>query len=410
VIADDLTGANEIAALLTREGVAPRVIIDPVMDGCPRTDLEGSAVVDLESRGLTSSKAYEKVKRFSACEEIGRNLIYKKVDSTLRGNIVSEIEGMVESDLFDLLLLAPGFPEMGRRTVGGYHLVKGKPLMRTEYANHEDGKFHRSNICGFLNSKSNIVKAGLVELSVIEQGPQRVAKEVEKFIEKGINVVVSDAVEDSDLEVVTSAIDDTPYKALLTGSAGLFQALLRAYEPNIVDLEPSRDPALVICGSLNTNARRQLEILKSSGTDLEFFEISLEDLIAFAKGKFNSAEKSIKTGLEKGRNIVVTTPSEPVKLKDSQIEQVDRGLGIMTERLIKQREISGLFLTGGETARKILQALEIDELQVLGELEPLIPVASAQKGFPLKVITKAGGFGSDRVMMKAVQSLRNRDD
>ncbi|MFP4647246.1 MAG: four-carbon acid sugar kinase family protein [Candidatus Acetothermia bacterium] len=411
-MADDLTGSGEIVALLTREGVFPKLMINPPREACSGLNGKTSMVLDLELRSLAPVKAYETIKWFSEFREIAQNLKYLKVDSTLRGNFIAEIEGLVESEFFDAVIFAPAFPGMGRQTVGGYHLVDGRPLERTDYANRINDGVDRSNIYQYFTAKSENLKPGLVELSVIEKGPDRAAARMGELIENGANVIVMDAAEKRDLEVIASASYSTPCKLLMAGSAGLFQALLGAYEPNIVGFEPSSDPALVVCGSLNTVARRQLRLLGKSEIDLKPFEISLEDLIDIGRGKPSSKVESVHSSLRKGHNVALSTPSDFVQLPDSQMKQVEKGLGIMTEQLIQihHGEISGLILTGGETATAVLRALKIRELQIIGELEPLIPVASAPRQFPFKIITKAGGFGSDQILLKAVKSVRGAED
>lgn len=137
IIADDLIGANEITSVMVKEGKKPLVLIYPE-DNHVITELwksYDSLVVNLNSRNLSAQKAYDTVKDFLISSgTVRERLVYKKIDSTLRGNVGKEIDAVLDAECAEIAVLVSALPKMGRVTVGGYHLVNGLPVGRTSYA------------------------------------------------------------------------------------------------------------------------------------------------------------------------------------------------------------------------------------------------------------------------------------
>ena len=133
VIADDDSGGNDTGLQFHKAGLQTLVCVASeavTFESAGRFDV---LVFDTESRNCDRAEAYEKV--MAACRRLpGQQLVYKKVDSTLRGNLRAELDAVMQTLGFDLCMVAPAFPEAGRTTIGGYHLVHGIPLARTETA------------------------------------------------------------------------------------------------------------------------------------------------------------------------------------------------------------------------------------------------------------------------------------
>jgi D-threonate/D-erythronate kinase len=130
VLADDFTGAMDTGHGFAARGCAVRVVVaEPNADDTDRPSSGDSDVlaVDLDTRDLEPTAASTAVASFLEAGPVPE-LVYKKVDSTLRGNVVREVDAALEATGAELAVVAPAFPGTGRVTVNGRHLVDGRPL------------------------------------------------------------------------------------------------------------------------------------------------------------------------------------------------------------------------------------------------------------------------------------------
>ena len=135
IIADDLTGANDTALQFFVAGVNTQIILSPDENFVPRGDVSAWAI-PTETRNINPEDAYEKVKDTALFmkNKLDVEYFYKKIDSTLRGNIAIEALGLLQVLEMDAAIIMPAFPNENRVTVGGYHLSKGVPIEETEMA------------------------------------------------------------------------------------------------------------------------------------------------------------------------------------------------------------------------------------------------------------------------------------
>lgn len=133
VIADDLTGANDTGVQFARRRLQTEVLLE----GSPLELSPGTAivVVDTNSRAIASEQAYRKVQEVAEqAHAAGFRHYYKKLDSTLRGNVGIELKAILDIGIHDFAFVMPAFPKTGRTTIGGQHLLQGIPLSATEIA------------------------------------------------------------------------------------------------------------------------------------------------------------------------------------------------------------------------------------------------------------------------------------
>ena len=126
IIADDLTGACDTAVQFSKRGLSTIVVSDleELNDAACKVDV---VVINTESRECNPEVAYERVS--AVCNSLKRlqiHSLYKKLDSTLKGNIGSEIDALIDQYGFEAVILSPAFPEQGRETIGSYQLVYGE--------------------------------------------------------------------------------------------------------------------------------------------------------------------------------------------------------------------------------------------------------------------------------------------
>ncbi len=411
VLADDLTGAGEIASLATKAGFNTSLELNPKEVNLPSHSGDSCTVIDTETREFAGREAKRKVRDLLSTLSSFQGPQYKKIDSTLRGNIVSELEAMGGQESFDLIIFAPALPELGRKTVGGYHMVDGLPVTRTEYASHPSLKLTTSHLPSFFEEAMNSFSTHSIPLRKITEGKEAIKETIRRLYQNGAQLVIPDAAERSDLEEISGAIGELDLNPLPVGSSGLFRALYPG-KVSIGDSLPARPgnkPALVICGSINTASRRQLSLLEEKDPEVRPHQVQLESLEKISEEGHNPVVISgVLEDLKGGRDVAVFTPSEPQPLSPSRRERIGEGLGELAAEILRAQSISGLFLTGGDTAKAVFQSLDIRQLDVVGQLEPFIPITSIYfQGSRIPVVTKAGGFGSEQVMIKAKGLFRN---
>jgi uncharacterized protein YgbK (DUF1537 family) len=410
IVADDFTGANDTGVQFRKAGLKVNVIINAhrFEEELKNSDV---LVIDLESRFDTKEIAYQK------CFDLGKQLIklenttvYKKLDSTFRGNIGAEIDGLMDSLQITKLLLAPAWPSNGRTTENGEIFVHGVKLAETEAANDPRNPVRFSRIADIIGLQSRrtcteiparMIREGLFDPSEILVNTS--AQEPEIFI--------FDSLLENDLELISNFIGNLSNNSiLLAGSAGLASHL-----SEISSLHKSR-LSFVFCGSISERSRTQMKhALKEGHCILKFIdgEYLLND--DYNPDKLTA---SVSEDIEKGiRRFIFTSASsvsdvervfilaEKISIsKESAAEKVAIGIGNMAATLIEKFQPSGVLLTGGDIAIKTVQALHATGINIDREILPGI-ASGVLTGCTIRSIiaTKSGAFGSDDAITKTLE-------
>lgn len=347
ILADDLTGAADSAVPFASRGLSTRVVLDP------DEPLDGDVVsIDTESRSLPIQKAadlsFRSVERFAPAVPL-----FKKIDSTLRGYVGPECATALRAfrriHPGASLLVAPAFPAMGRTTIRGEQLVNGNAV---------------GSIPAILE------RAGL-SVAVLPRGDP---------FPPSVDAWVCDAESDDDLRRILQQAGSCAVPPLLVGTGGLARVLAESFplQPPL-NIPGVSGPILFVTGSVSTAARLQVDALHSS----------------VLRATSNSAS------LLRGSCDAIVCPS-PSGSRDLN-PQVSRHLALAIAPYSDR--FSALFLTGGATARAVLDTMKITSLQVIGELEPGVPISRASNG--LVIVTKAGGFGDAATLERCRQKLRS---
>lgn len=338
ILADDLTGACDAAGTLTGYA-AVRVALTP------RIPPGVVVAVDLDTRALDAGQARRRVARAVRLLPLGA-LLYKKVDSQLRGNLVAELNGMLDARP-GTLALVPALPEEGRTTVDGVHRVDGRRIaLRRALAGVE------GTVCFALTPRLPAPPAD------------------------GRLVVVGDARSRGDLRRWAVLLRTAP-DAMAAGSAGLAAELPRVLglrERRALAQWPPARRTLVAVGSDHPQARRQLRTLAQRR----------QRVIRPA-----GAARAIRADLRQGLALLTGTRLGPVV----------RGLN--------PADVDALVLCGGATARGVLTASGATSLQLRAEVLPRMPIGTISGGaFDGRlVVTKAGAFGPPQALLAAVRAL-----
>jgi uncharacterized protein YgbK (DUF1537 family) len=425
VVADDLTGAMDTGHEFAAGGYPTTVAVGA--DGA-RPE-EGVLVVNTDSRYLPPEEAREAVER--AVEDAPARTVYKKVDSTLRGNLVAEIEGALDASGADVALVAPALPAGGRLTACGYHLVEGALVTDTAAGQDPDRPVTSAHLPTLLGGGTHAV--GHVGVETVASGADAVADAVRGA---GGAVLACDAVHDHHLAALGRGARRTEREVVYVGSAGLAGAIELPDDPDpgttvggeralaADDPEPTAGGARVlgIAGSASPTTLDQLQAVEDErivGLDGARAAVdpasAADDAVARAFEVFDEEgtvvvasvlrEGDVDRTLRAGRDAGV----DPATVR----ERVAESLAMVATRAWERDPPDGLFVTGGAVAGRVFDALGATGVRLTGEaVEVGVPVGRVLDGTArgTRVVTKAGAFGSERTIAKCLTRLEGSDD
>lgn len=419
VIADDITGASDCGGQLIHYGLNVSVILNnnSIIEG----DRE-AIIYNTDSRSVPQEEAYTKVK--CICEKIKDDkydIVYKKIDSTMRGNIGKEINAVYDVFKPDFVLIAPGYPENGRQIINGIHFLNNKQLHETEVANDPKTPVTDSNITRLIQKQSN-KDIGHISCGDLHEGFEKVAILLEEFKKNNISYITVDSIQGSDLEELAELIFKTRYSTIWVGSAGLMNYLPKVYGLNQksmdLSIKPAEKPVLLVVGSVSSIGRVQLEhLLKLKdviGLEMTSSEVLIDN--EFKEKEINRLKNEAKKAFNEKKNIALFSSNNVkeiqaigAKIGKNPIELsniIADNLGELAVELINALDINHLFLTGGDTAYQVLDKLDVKELRLMDEVEPGIPIGYTKTNKEIYAITKAGNFGSELAMINALNKLK----
>ena len=404
IIADDLTGAADSGVQLARSGYRTAVAFRGV-EIPPTKDLDAVAV-DTDSRSLPAGFAAKRVVEAGHAVRDTR-IVYKKIDSTLRGPVGAELAAALGATRRSKVVVAPAFPSAGRTTVDGAQLVHGEPVHETGLSKDPVTPVLESHIPSLLSHAFH----SIVTLSVTNV---RNGEPVRDALESNV-CIVADAESDTDLEALMRAVPDHS-SVLWVGSAGLARALGKVHSgPR--DGIPSGSPApvsgvLVVVGSVNEVAREQLRRL----TEEPGVAAMPLDTVALVTGSYEvlgEAEEDLWTALSGYRGAVLYPKADEVDraLREASISgeeasgRIADALASIVAGLSGEDLFDALVLTGGDTAVRVARSLGATGILLEGEVEAGVPVGTLVGPRPYRVVTKAGGFGSPDTLRDAFRAL-----
>jgi len=422
LIADDLTGAGDSGAQFARNGLSTRVLFGSF--GPAEIGGADILVINTDSRFLPPDDAGRAVA--SATEQlkkVGAIPFFKKIDSTMRGQIGKEIDTIMDIEGQKAAIFCPSFPANGRIVLGGHLLVEGQPVARSAAGNDPVTPVKISHIPTLLRQQSI---RHIVSCMIDDLNPPTLRKVVEEAKHLG-SIVVCDAVTDEDLELIAEIGISEIGNILLVGSAGLanpvakrLAKLLGRYQTTIT----TSISIIIAVGSVNPVAREQLEYLLKSGSaelilldlenlfgsnsDLYLKSVVAECMSICERGHYPAvASPGGKDDVEEARKIGKRLGLNPIEVSS----RISRALGYVVHEFAENMAHASIVATGGDIARAILEEFGCSSLDIIDEVAPGIPICTMHGGkMPgVKMITKAGGFGRIDALSLAVDMLARGD-
>ena len=398
IVADDFTGSNDTGVQICRRGIPVNV----VFSGTEVTG-KGSCVLDTESRSVSEKDAFEKLLRETEkIPFVGFLRVIKKVDSTLRGNIGTETKALDRSFGSQLIVFAPAFPDLGRTTVNCIHHLSGTPISKTELAKDPKTPVKIDDIQKIMAEAFKDEKVIHIGLDAIRSGA---------FDLEGGRIFCFDAALNEDLKTIVRTVLDTGKRVLWVGTAALAD--------NLLNVERTIPPALAIVTSLSSVTRAQVHFAEKQGVC-----IVKAPLYAILEKNTRPEEIAAETIalLKEGKDVIMLSSSAYSEEEFQKSEESARRAGLSTEAMsaftqkiigqiafmiLERIEVSGLFLSGGDTAISCFESIGAKGSSIVTEIAvgiPLMRLAGGKYG-GLKAVTKAGAFGKEDAIFYALRKL-----
>lgn len=416
IVADDFTGANDTGVQFGKKGLRSIIVTDKDHITKSLNDCD-ILIYDTESRNDEKDIAYSKAYEAGRMVNSKVKYIYKKLDSTFRGNIGAEISGLMDSLEIRHAIVVPALPDNGRITKNGNVYVKGVLLAETEFARDPKTPVTDSFIPGII-SLQTAKSVEVINHHELLSGKHNLIAVLQNLIHKGINIIVIDAETNGDMDLIAGSISEIKEKLLYVGSYGLAE-----YLPEYLNIKKVSKTNIIIAGSVSEVTIKQIEyaqkMLPVKVIDVETGKLftserSLEknritDIIA--KSSYNGEDVIVRSASSK--DIVAMSFETGQKYGLSRLEvseTVASFLGEIAQFVIQKININGILLTGGDTAIKAVDCLSVSGTLIENEILPGIPYGHfmEDKYKNITIVTKAGGFGEEDAIVKVLNFLKNK--
>ncbi|CAN5913887.1 four-carbon acid sugar kinase family protein [soil metagenome] len=414
VIADDFTGATDVASMLVRAGMRTVQVIGVPSGPVPAAD---AVVVALKSRTEPAAQAVEEsLAALRWLQSAGMRQCYFKYcstfDSTHAGNIGPVAEALMQALGTDFTIACPAFPENGRTIFRGHLFVGDQLLSDSGMRDHPLTPMTDANLVRVLQAQSR-GQVGLIRHDIISQGADAVQARVAALRAEGVSLAIADAIDNEALRTLGAACVDLP---LLTAGSGLALGLPAMYvqrgwmqpDAQAARLDAVDGTALVLAGSCSQATNAQVARWVAAGHPalaidpraLARGEPVVEHAIAWARARLASDA------------VLVYATSGPQELKAVQAELGAAKSGALVEaclaHIAKALVDGGLrrvVVAGGETSGAVVQALGVASLRIGPSICPGVPWTQAEgrePGRPLLLALKSGNFGGPDFFAEAL--------
>jgi len=413
-IADDLTGATDLANTLVRNGMRTVQLIGAPTRPVP--DAVDAIVVALKTRTIAASEAVAQsvaALRWLAGADT-KQFFFKycsTFDSTDAGNIGPVADALLDALGADFTVFCPAFPENGRTIYRGYLFVGDMLLSESGIRDHPLTPMRDSNLRRVL-SRQTPHKVGLVRLDTVNRGAEAVRSDLARLRGDRCRHAILDAVRDEDLFTLGEALSDC---LLVTGGSGIALGLpdnfrragLLQGAQQADRLPPALGASAVISGSCSTATLAQVAFMRRSNS---VFDI---DPLALAAGE-PVVERALRWALPRIGNepLLVSASADPDRVRNTQDRLGRDRAGALVEaaladiaRGLVERGVRRLVVAGGETSGAVVQALGVTELRIGPQIEPGVPWTTSLDEPRLALALKSGNFGGEDFFLKALACL-----
>lgn len=411
-IADDFTGASDLANTLAREGMRTTQYID-VPDDSRECDCE-TAIIALKSRSIDSNDAIEQslnALRWLIAQGATQFLFKycSTFDSTSTGNIGPVAVALAKELDTRAVVVCPAFPTTGRTVYQGHLFVFDKLLNESGLQNHPLNPMTDADIRRWLAMQSTTA-VGHIPQAIVSAGSDAIREALTQAAQRNEGLVVVDATADQDLRSIGEACADAK---LITGGSGIALGLPDNFKKRgqlgaaSSSFEPQQGKAVIISGSCSEATRAQIKAY----SDGPLIEMNVPSVI---DGSCNV--DSIVQQLKTDNTALIYSSADPDSVKQLQTRHgaevvahaIENFFGELAVKLVASGT-TRLIVAGGETSGAVISALKLNAFNIGPEIDPGVPALSTIGEHSLAVALKSGNFGGNDFFSKALKVLSGRE-
>ena len=408
-IADDFTGATDLANTLVKGGMTAVQVIGVPTGPLPEAD---AVIIALKSRTAPVGEAV--AQSLAACDALlaaGAKQIFWKYcstfDSTDQGNIGPVADALLKRLGSGFALACPAFPTNGRTIYLGHLFVGNALLNESGMENHPLTPMTDANLVRVLGRQTGGA-VGLVSFTTVEQGAAATRQAMMRLAEQGRRYAIMDAVTDQHLLAIGEA---AAQHALITGGSGVAMGLpenfrragLLPARGDAASLPPMQGMAAVVAGSCSRATLGQIGLARDHLPVLELDALATPDAAALTAQALDWVEGKLSAD----RPVVIAASAPPEKVaalqaklgRDAAGALIEAAMAAIAEGLVA-RGVGRLVVAGGETSGAVVQRLGVTVLRIGPEIDPGVPWTFAEpRGLHLAL--KSGNFGARDFFLKA---------
>ena len=423
-VADDFTGASDLADTLVASGLSTMLLIGlPESGQLPAEAADAEAVVfALKTRSIQASEAVRqslaaaRFLRSAGC----RHLYFKycsTFDSTAAGNIGPVADALLDEVGSDFTIFCPAFPKNGRKIFNGYLFVGPVLLSESGMQNHPLTPMTDPNLVRVLQGQTRH-KVGLIGFDAVNHGASAIRAGMQKLRGQGVRYAIVDAVDEDDLAAIGAAALDEGLVFTTGGSAlggGLALSLRNSAESGAeraaMRFPKVQGPAAIIAGSCSRATLGQIEHFVK--TDKPFFRVEIGALLAGKERVIAQALAWAKPRLG-SEPLLIAASESPEAVAQHQQAHGREHVGHLIESALAEiaRELVSagvrrLILAGGETSSAAVERLDVRALRIGPTIDPGVPWTFGLGNDPLALALKSGNFGAPDFFTSAFNKLPN---
>jgi len=407
-IADDYTGASDLAGMLYLAGV-------PAVQtfGVPDEEAEagavpgGAVIVSLKTRSAPREAAVAlSLRALAQLRKLGPRQVQFKYcstfDSTPRGNIGPVTEALLDALGLGCTVAVPALPVNGRTQYLGHLFVNGRLLAESPLRDHPLNPMTDSDLVRWLAAQTR-VRIGLVPLPVVLGGAGEIQRYLRQLEERGVRIALVDAVTDADLDAIAAAVVHLP---LVTGGSGITLALARLWQrqgslaaPPAAPRLPRRRGALILSGSCSAATLQQLDRWQAAGHAV----LRVSEPAQAAAAAPYVREEIARTGIA---TVASSAAPSSRSLTPHAARAFEAAFGKLAAQVVGEQRADSIIVAGGETSGAVVDALAVKAARVAGLVAPGVPSLVSLDRRQLWLVLKSGNFGGPDFFADA---LRHRE-
>ena len=411
-IADDLSGATDLALMLTRNGMRT-VQVMGVPDAKMSFDGIDAVVVALKSRTNPAEEAvaWSLASADALLARGARQLFFKycsTFDSTDKGNIGPVAEALLDKVQGDIALVCPAFPANKRTVYLGNLFVGEVPLAESPMKDHPLTPMRDSNLVRVMQGQTRL-NVGLVPYAVVEAGVDATRDAFTQAARSGTRFAVVDAISDRHLVTMGAAAAD---HALITGGSGVAMGLPENFARKGLlkkvtaggRMAAAKGRALIIAGSCSEATRGQVRAAQAAG--IPALKVDPLDIAQGKIGASDLVDWAMKQPAD--RPVLIYSSDDPEHVRAVQAELGREAAGALVEKelagaakVLVNSGFTRVIVAGGETSGAVVGALEVSAIEIGPEIDPGVPWTRSMDGRDLVLALKSGNFGAPDFFLKA---------